>query len=92
MTWNTDNSENEQSTSAKISRWVIGLVIGLCGAAIGIIATIVIGLALPNFFVLPEKVGNLEKKVETIEGNISEIKDSIWEIRLGSVHTNRDML
>lgn len=86
MTWNTDNSENEQSTSAKISRWVIGL----CGAAIGIIATIVIGLALPNFFVLPEKVGNLEKKVETIEGNISEIKDSIWEIRLDLAGAGKD--
>ncbi len=43
----------------------------------GCIATIVIGMALPNVFVLPSKVSNLEGKTQEIEDDVKNISSKI---------------
>lgn len=52
----------------------------------GCIATVVIGMALPNVFVLPSKVTNLEEKTQVIEDDVKIISSKIDKL-IGSYET-----
>lgn len=84
MAENTGDSNGGQnppplnSLSEKALRWTIGLL----GLVVGAILSIVVSIAFPNVFILPEKINRLEGDVSAVKSEVSSIKDSIWEIRL----------
>lgn len=74
-----DNSSDGQNTVPRKSLLdnVSKKAIALCGMACTAIASLLIGVAIPNIFILPEKIGFLDKRVTELEESLTRIEESI---------------